>query len=125
MPRSIRVSSHRRKGYDLDHRRRDERSPEDCEELQRGDLETGAKAAPGGAEKIIWEHGRRNFSLRADGVLSIVCPIRSEDVAGLYIFDLGTEETVRIMRDDPGFQAGVFSFDVYPCRGFPGNSLPG
>jgi len=88
-------------------------------------LKPGPRRHQEGAEKIIWEHGRRNFSLRADGVLSIVCPIRSEDVAGLYIFDLGTEETVRIMRDDPGFQAGVFSFDVYPCRGFPGNSLPG
>jgi hypothetical protein len=29
-----------------------------------------------GADKVIWEHGRRNFQLRADGLLSIVCPIR-------------------------------------------------
>ena len=26
-----------------------------------------------GAEKIMWEHGRRNFALRAEGILSIVC----------------------------------------------------
>ncbi len=31
-----------------------------------------------GAEKLIWEHGRRNFQLKVDGLLSIVCPIRDE-----------------------------------------------
>jgi hypothetical protein len=28
------------------------------------------------------------------------------------------------MNDDPGVQAGVFTFEVHPCRGFPGDSLP-
>jgi hypothetical protein len=28
-----------------------------------------------GVDGIIWEHGRRNFSLRADGLLSIICPV--------------------------------------------------
>lgn len=28
-----------------------------------------------GAEEIIWEHGRRNFSLREEGKLSIFCPM--------------------------------------------------
>ncbi len=27
-------------------------------------------------QKIIWEYGRRNFMLREEGLLSIVCPIR-------------------------------------------------
>lgn len=28
-----------------------------------------------GTEEIIWEHGRRNFSLREEGKLSIFCPM--------------------------------------------------
>ncbi len=29
------------------------------------------------------------------------------------------------MGDDPGVQAGVFTFEVHGCLGFPGDSLPG
>ena len=29
-----------------------------------------------GMDAVVWEHGRRNFSLRADGTLAIVCPVR-------------------------------------------------
>jgi hypothetical protein len=37
-----------------------------------------------GVEKVIWEHGRRNFALREEGVLSIVCPISDgSDVSGV------------------------------------------
>lgn len=35
---------------------------------------TPARQSPK-ADAVIWEHGRRNFSLRADGLLPIVCPI--------------------------------------------------
>jgi len=28
------------------------------------------------------------------------------------------------LNDDPGVQAGVFTFEVHGCRGFPGDSLP-
>lgn len=37
-------------------------------------LKKGPKRDDPEAEKIVWEHGRRNFSLRAEGKLSIVCP---------------------------------------------------
>jgi hypothetical protein len=33
-------------------------------------LKAGPNRNLPGVEKIIWEHGRRNFSLRKDGVLS-------------------------------------------------------
>jgi hypothetical protein len=40
-----------------------------------------------GVDGIIWEHGRRNFSLRADGLLSIICPVGDgTQVAGVGIF---------------------------------------
>lgn len=32
-------------------------------------------------ETVIWEHGRRNFELRAEGKLSIACPSRTEAVS--------------------------------------------
>ena len=76
--------------------------------------------------RIIWEHGRRNFELRAEGKLSIVCPVADgSNVCGLGIFNADTEETKRIMEGDPGVKAGVFTYEVHPCRSFPGDSLPG
>ena len=78
-----------------------------------------------GVEAIIWEHGRRNFALRADGVLAIVCPVADgSEVNGLGIFTTSAEETTRIMDEDPGVKAGVFVYEIHPCRGFPGSSLP-
>jgi hypothetical protein len=77
------------------------------------------------AGAIIWEHGRRNHSLRADGVLAIVCPIADDsDWAGIGIFDAPPGEAARIMDGDPAIQAGVLSYQVHPVRGFPGDSLP-
>ena len=76
-------------------------------------------------EKIIWEHGRRNFSLREEGKLPIACPISDEtDVKGVGIFTTNVEETKRIMDEDPGVKAGIFTYEVHPCRSFPGATLP-
>jgi len=78
------------------------------------------------ADAIVWEHGRRNFSLRADGVLAIVCPVLDDSGwAGVGIFDGTPDEIRRIMDQDPGVQAGVFSYEVHPVRSFPGDCLPG
>jgi hypothetical protein len=78
-----------------------------------------------GADAIVWEHGRRNFELRSDGVLAIVCPIVDDSVwSGLGVFDATPEEVVRIMDEDPAVKAGIFTYEVHPIRGFPGDSLP-
>jgi hypothetical protein len=75
--------------------------------------------------KIAWEHGRRNFALRADGLLSIVCPIADGSaVAGVGIFNATADEVRKIMDEDPGVKAGVFVYELHPCRSFPGDSLP-
>lgn len=88
-------------------------------------LKAGPKKHEPGAEKIIWEHGRRNFALRAEGVMPIVCPINDgSDVSGIGIFTTSVEETRKIMDEDPGVQAGVFVYELHACRGFPGASLP-
>ena len=89
-------------------------------------LKPGPKAEQPGVKKIIWEHGRRNFSLRADGLLSIVCPVTVEgSLSGLGIFNASVDDTKKIMDEDPGVIAGVFFYEIYPCRSFPGDALPG
>lgn len=78
------------------------------------------------ARAIVWEHGRRNFQLRAEGTLAIVVPIPEEgsEVVGLGIFTTDVDETTRIMREDPGVKAGIFTFEVRGGRSFPGDALP-
>ena len=87
-------------------------------------LRQGPKSRQPGADKIVWEHGRRNFQLRAEGVLSIVCPVVDDrDIKGVGVFNASVDETRRIMDEDPGVQAGIFVYETHLCRGFPGDSL--
>jgi hypothetical protein len=88
-------------------------------------LKAGPNRTMEGADKIVWEHGRRNFSLRADGVLAIVGPVTDgSELSGIGIFTTTQDETRAIMDGDPGVQAGVFVYEVHPCRSFPGDALP-
>lgn len=88
-------------------------------------LKAGPNKNEDGAEKIIWEHGRRNFELRADGVLSIVCPISDgSNISGVGIFNADVEEVKKIMEEDPAVKAGVLIYEIHACRSFPGSSLP-
>ncbi|MCU1402668.1 MAG: hypothetical protein JWM70_992 [Microbacteriaceae bacterium] len=88
-------------------------------------LKAGPNRQMDGADQIIWEHGRRNFQLRADGLLAIVCPVRDgSDVSGFGIFTLGVDETIELMKDDPAVKAGIFVCEVHAARGFPGDALP-
>jgi YCII-related domain len=77
------------------------------------------------ADQIVWEHGRRNFQLRREGLLCIVGPaVRDEsDVAGIYIFSTDMERTRRIMNEDPAVKAGIFVYDAHVIEGFPGDAL--
>jgi hypothetical protein len=75
-----------------------------------------------GADKVIWEHGRRNFSLRVDGVMPIVCPVNDgTDFNGIGIMDRTVEEARHIMDDDPGVKAGLFVYELHPYRSIPGH----
>lgn len=88
-------------------------------------LKAGPNRNKAGAEKIIWVHGRRNFALRADGRLSIVCPVSDgSDMSGIGIFNAGIDEVKRIMDEDPGVKEGVFVYEIHVCRSFPGDCLP-
>ena len=89
-------------------------------------LTAGPSSHQPGVENIIWEYGRHNFQLRADGTLSIVCPMADDsDLHGVGLFNTSLDETRQIMDGDPGVQAGVFVYEVHACRGFPGDCLPG
>ena len=87
-------------------------------------LKATAARGEAAADAVVWEHGRRNFALRADGVLAIVCRVTDDsEWAGVGIFDASAEEVTRIMDDDPGVKAGIFTYEVHPVRSFPGDRL--
>lgn len=88
-------------------------------------LHPTAKRQEPGADRVVWEHARRNLELRRDRRLAIVCPVRDgTNVCGIYVFPGAPEETGVIMDGDPGVKAGVFTYEVHACRGFPGDQLP-
>ena len=87
-------------------------------------LKPGNNTTQENVQQILWEHGRRNFALREEGKISIVCPVsRDADVSGMYIFNTSEEEAVTIMKDDPAVKAGIFTCHTYRCMSFPGDSL--
>jgi hypothetical protein len=88
-------------------------------------LKAGPGIAQPGVDKIIWEHGRRMFALRAAGSLVLIFPCSDDgDIEGLGIFTTGVEETRKIMEADPAVVAGVFVCEYHACRSFPGDGLP-
>jgi len=53
----------------------------------------------------------------------MVCPVPNGEanVRGIGgIFDAIFEETKKIIDEDTGAQAGVFVYEIHPCRGFAG-----
>ena len=88
-------------------------------------LHSTARRSETGGDRIIWEHGRRNFELRARGALAIVCPVADEsNFSGVCIFTTNLEETRKIMDGDPGVEAGIFTYEIHSTKTFPGGRLP-
>jgi hypothetical protein len=77
-----------------------------------------------GADAIELEHQRRMVSLRADGVIAILCPVSSDTVSGVAIMDVSPDEAQRIMDGDPCVEAGMIVCDIYHCASFPGDTVP-
>ena len=72
----------------------------------------------------VWEHGRRNHQLRAHGIMPIVCPIPDDDtMAGIGIFNAEPHVVEEIMAEDPAVKAGLLTYTLHVCRGFPGDAL--
>jgi hypothetical protein len=87
-------------------------------------LTWGPRRHQDGADAIELEHQRRMVSLRADGVILVLCPVSSETLSGVAIMDLPPEEARRVMDGDPCVRAGMMVCDVHPCHGFPGDGIP-
>jgi hypothetical protein len=77
-----------------------------------------------GAEATELEHQRRMVSLRADGVIAILCPAASETLAVVAIMNAPPEEAQEIMNEDPCVLARMIFCEVYTCHSFPGDALP-
>ena len=77
-----------------------------------------------GADAVELEHQRRMVSLRADGVIAVLCPVLTDTVSGVAIMTEPLERAKEIMDADPCVQAGMMTCEVYPCLGFPGDTLP-
>jgi hypothetical protein len=88
-------------------------------------LHRTSKRSEAGTDKIVWEHGRRNFELRRDGYLCIVGPVVKDetDVTGVCIFSTGLKRTKMIMDEDPAVKAGIFTYEAHLMAGFPGDAL--
>ena len=54
-------------------------------------------------------------------VASFAVLVRAQDAP----YRMNDKEVKKLMDDDPGVKAGIFTYEVHPCRGFPGDSLPG
>jgi hypothetical protein len=88
-------------------------------------LKKGPKFGDDSAPRLVWEHGRRNFGLRDDGVLAVVLPVTDgSEVCGIAVFAADVHDATTLMADDPGVAADVFTYEVHACRGFPGDALP-
>ena len=95
------------------------------ETLQRCNSDRGFECEQTRVEKIKWEHGRRNFSLRRNGLLSIVCPVSGGgSIVGIGIFNASVDEVKKIMDEDPAVREDVLRYQVLDCRSFPGDCLP-
>jgi hypothetical protein len=57
-------------------------------------------------------------------LLSIVCPVGDDQVAGVGVFNASSGEVDRLMREDPAVQAGVLVYELHACHSFPGDALP-
>jgi hypothetical protein len=87
-------------------------------------LRSGPNAGSDDEPQIVWEHGRRNFGLRDSGALAIVLPVFDDpEMCGFAVFTTTADQTASIMAQDPGVVAGIFTYDLYTSRSFPGDAL--
>ena len=77
------------------------------------------------SQPVIWEHGRRNFQLRASGALALVGPLTDGGTfVGMCVFTVGQDETRKLMEADPAIVAGILTFEIHTWKSFPGDGLP-
>lgn len=56
--------------------------------------------------------------------MRIICPVGDGSaICGISILEADEEETERIMREDPGVKAGIFTYELHATRTFPDSTL--
>jgi hypothetical protein len=88
-------------------------------------LSWGPRRHQEGADAIEREHQRRMVSLRAEGTIAVLCPVQSEGLCGAAVMTQSVAQARETMAADPCVQAGMMTVEVFPCVGFPGDTLPG
>ncbi|MEO8757853.1 MAG: YciI family protein [Devosia sp.] len=74
---------------------------------------------------IVWEHGRRNMRLQAEGKMALVGPVAGgSELVGFCVFTVPETEARTIMDGDGAVQAKIFVYDVITWYGVPGDGLP-
>ena len=84
----------------------------------------GSERYRDGADATEREHQRRMVSLRADGVIAVLCPVGSDTLAGVAIMNVPPTQASTIMDADPCVLAGMMRCEIHACHGFPGDTLP-
>ncbi len=88
-------------------------------------IKSGPNYADDTALALSWEHNRRNFGLRDAGVQVAYLRVTDDsDIYGIAVVDATVQDAIALMDDDPAVASGVLTYQVHPCRGFPGVSLP-
>ena len=80
-----------------------------------------------GADAIELEHQRRMVTLRADGVIAILCPVLDDSeagMAGVAVMTVGVERADALLAGDPCVQAGMMTYEARACLTFPGDAVP-
>ena len=88
-------------------------------------LRTTTKRGQTGANRLVAEHNRRIFALRAQGPVAILCQVSDgSGMSGVIIFDASPEEVKKLMDEDPAIREGIFTYELHASRSFPGDMLP-
>ena len=88
-------------------------------------VRTTPRRAQTGAHRLVAEHNRRNFALRAEGSLAILCQISDgSTVSAVSIFNASPEAVKKIMDEDPAVKEGIFTYELHVGHCLPGDMLP-
>jgi hypothetical protein len=122
----------RRPSRDRPHRAPPERSPIDVPRRRLVRVHTDVLEVDTARRRIVdlTDAVRRFCFSYGDGLCNVFVPHATagvtdgSDVCGIGVFAATVDDTTAIMNDDPGVAAGVFTYEVRACRGFPGDALP-
>ncbi len=88
-------------------------------------LRTTTKRGQTGANRLVAEHNRRIYALRAQGPIAILCQITDgSGMSAVAVFNASPEDVKKLMDEDAAIREGIFTYELHPCKGFPGDVLP-